>query len=63
VFFIIISLFFLTLSYLTAVILDDKFFKHEVTIDSITEDIVLAEYEMKDLLCLDDAFEDDIEVQ
>jgi hypothetical protein len=57
------SLFFLTLSYLTAVILDDKFFKNEVTIDSITDDITKAECEMKDLLGLDDAFEDDIEAQ
>ncbi len=48
---------------MTAVILDDKFFKNEVTIDSITDDITKAECEMKDLLGLDDAFEDDIEAQ
>ena len=38
-FFIVISLFFLTFSYLTAVVLDNEFFKHEITIDSIAEDI------------------------
>ena len=58
-----LSLFFLTFSYLTAVILDDEFFKHEITIDSIAEDIAQAEYEIKNLLGLNDAFEDDIEAQ
>ncbi len=56
------SLFFLTFSYLTAVIIDNEFFKHEVTIDSITDDIAKAEQEIKNL-GLDDAFEDDIEAQ
>ena len=58
-----VSLFFLTFSYLTAVILNDEFFKHEITIDSIAEDIAQAEYEMKNLLDFNDAFEDDIEAQ
>ena len=58
-----LSLFFLTFSYLTAVLLDDEFFKHEITIDSIVEDIAQAEYEMKNLLGLNDAFEDNIEAQ
>jgi len=62
-FFIIISLFFLTFSYLTAVILDDKFFKHEVTIDSITDDIAKAECAMKNVLGSDAAIENDIEAQ
>ena len=57
------SLFFLTFSYFTAVILDNEFFKHEVTIDSITDDISEAEYAMKNLLGLDDAFENDLEAQ
>ena len=57
------SLFFLTFSYLTAVILDNEFFKHEVTIDSITDNIAEAEYIMKNLLGLNDAFEHDIEAQ
>ena len=57
------SLFFLTFSYLTAVILVNEFFKHEVTIDSITDDITEAEYAMKNLLGLDYAFEQDIEAQ
>jgi hypothetical protein len=58
-----VSLFFLTFSYLTAVILDNEFFKHEVTIDSITDNIAEAEYGMKNLLGLDDAFEHDIEAK
>jgi hypothetical protein len=62
-FFIMMSLFFLTFSYLTAVILDNEFFKHEVTIDSITDNIAEAEYVMKNLLGLNDAFEHDIEAQ
>ena len=49
-FFIVISLFFLTFSYLTAVILNNEFFKHEVTIDSITDDIAEADCAMKILL-------------
>ncbi len=57
------SIFFLTLSYFTAVILDNEFFKHEITIDSITDDIAEAECAIKNLLGLDDAFEDDIEAQ
>ncbi len=55
------SLFFLTFNYLTAVILDNEFFKHEITIDSIADDIAQAEYEMKNLLGLNEAFEHDIE--
>ena len=62
-FFIMISLFFLTFSYLTAVVLDNKFFKHEATIDSITDDIAEAECVVKNLLGSDAAIENDIEAQ
>ncbi len=57
------SLFFLNFSYLTTVIIHNEFFKHEATIDSITDDITQTEYAMKNLLGLNDAFEHDIEVQ
>jgi hypothetical protein len=62
-FFIMMSLFFLTFSYLTAVILDNEFFKHEITIDSIKDDIAEAEFTMQNLLGADDAIEHDIEAQ
>jgi hypothetical protein len=56
-----LSLFFLTFSYLTTVILDDEFFKHEITIDSIADDIAEAENTMKNLSGSDDAIKHDIE--
>ncbi len=57
------SIFFLTFSYFTAVILDNEFFKHEVTIDSVTDDIAQVECAKKNLLDSDDVIEHDIEAQ
>ena len=46
------SIFFFTLTYFTAIVIDDKIFESEVLIDKITNEITEADY------CIENSFQE-----